>query len=132
MSTNYFNTFIAASADCKAVNGTEPAKADTIAGRQYRLIADHPYGHTSDDVLFEVFSLRNAVPEDGKVAAREAFFARSQACLRASPLVKQFGWGIHHDANGKVALYGVETEAYRGFLKDKRLTIVHGMRSSRR
>ncbi|WP_298711512.1 DUF6157 family protein [Micrococcus sp. 2A] len=38
------------------------------------------------------------------VPPREAFFAKSQACLRASPLGKRHGWGLHHDAEGRVAL----------------------------
>lgn len=52
----------------------------------------------------------------------------SQACLRASPLVKQFGWGLHHDEAGRVAAYGVETEEYRKLATRADLKIVTGMR----
>ena len=60
--------------------------------------------------------------------ARAAFFARPKACLRASPLVKQYGWGLHHDAHGRVAAYGVETAAYRKFLTRTDVGVVAGMR----
>jgi hypothetical protein len=46
--------------------------------------------------------------------ARVAFNARSQAWH--SPLAKQYGWGIDYDADGRVAIYGVDTRAYRDFL----------------
>ena len=63
--------------------------------------------------------------------SREAFFAKPQACLRASPLVKQFGWGIHHDAEGRVALLAIESEAYRTLLDDPAVRKTPGMRSKR-
>ena len=53
------------------------------------------------------------------------------ACLRASALVKTCGWGLHHDANAKVAACSVGTEAYREFASDGDLQQVNGMRSRR-
>ncbi len=46
-----------------------------------------------------------------------------------SPLVKQLGWGIHHDRESKIAAYGVETDAYRELSARKNLKIVAGVRS---
>jgi hypothetical protein len=129
--TNYFNTFITVSPDTKAVAGTVPTKPETIAGRLHGLLAARPYEMTSDDVLFEVFRLRNGVPEAERDEARAAFFSRSQACLRTCPLVKQFGWGIHHDEQGRIALYGVESADYRRLAQDKSLTVISGIRSSK-
>ena len=101
-STNYFDTFIQVAADCGAPLGRVPP-AGTVAGRQYALIAHQPYRLTSDDVLFTVWADRQEIPEGERAEAREAFFAKSQACLRASPLGKKFGWGVHADAQGRVA-----------------------------
>ena len=86
---------------------------------------------TSDDLLFEVHALRQGIAAKDRKPAREAFFAKPQACLRASPLVKQFGWGLHHDADAKVAAYGVDSEAYRELSARADLKIVAGMRSKR-
>lgn len=66
----------------------------------------------SDELLFEVHARRKGVPAPDRAAEREVFFAKAQACLRASPLVKQYGWGLHHDAEGKVAAYGVGRAEY--------------------
>ncbi|MEI7025361.1 DUF6157 family protein [Paenibacillus sp. y28] len=38
------------------------------------------------------------------------FFSKPKACLRTSPLVKKYGWGLGFDAAGKIALLGADTE----------------------
>ncbi|WP_245862193.1 DUF6157 family protein [Georgenia soli] len=88
-------------------------------------------------MLFTVHALREGIAEPERVRAREEFFARPQACLRSSPLGKTYGWGTHHDAEGRVALVGVETERYRLLAAgrdeaDRPLTVVRAMRRSRR
>ncbi len=114
--TNYVDTFIGVAEDCPATAGTVPptrGEQPTVARRTYSMIAEHPYRYTSDDVIFTVHADRQAIPEADRPAARKAFFAKPQACLRASDLGKRYGWGIHADGQSRVALYGVETEAYR-------------------
>ncbi|MDH7796284.1 MULTISPECIES: DUF6157 family protein [unclassified Beijerinckia] len=130
-STNYLSTFIVISPDSAATQGTVPEKAGSIAAIQHRLLKDKPYGLTSDDVLFLTHAERAQIPKSDWKAARAEFFAKPKACLRCSPLVKQFGWGLHHDEKGRVALYGVETQPYRQLAKKADLKIVNGMRSSR-
>lgn len=132
MTTNYADTFIVVSPDTAAKEGVTPPKPDSVAGLQYALIASKPYGYTSDQVLFEVYARRNGVARADRAEAREAFFAKPKACLRASPLVKQFGWGIHHDEKGRIAAYGVETAAYRKFASRNDLKVVAGMRTSKK
>lgn len=129
--TNYPDTFIAVAADCPVDRGTVPEKQGTIAGLQYALLADTPYTMTSDDLLFEVHARRAGLSDADRAAAREALFAKPQACLRASPLGKTFGWGIHHDAEGRIAIHGCETEAYRELRGDEGLHQTAAMRSKR-
>ncbi|MCG2598309.1 DUF6157 family protein [Achromobacter insuavis] len=131
MTTNYTEAFITASPDSTATVGTTPTKAGSIAQIQHDLLTRQPYHYTSDDLLFEVHAIRHGIAAKDRKPAREAFFAKSQACLRASPLVKQFGWGLHHDAESKVAAYGVDTQAYRDLSARADLKIVPGMRSKR-
>lgn len=131
MTTNYYETFITCSADCPAIAGEVPRKPGTIAAIQYDLLGSRPYTYTSDELLFETYTLRNNIDDKGRDAAKAAFFAKSQACLRASPLVKQFGWGLHHDADGKVALVGLGTDAYSDFMARTDIKTVPGMRSKR-
>lgn len=139
-STNYLNTFIAVAPDSEVVHGTAPREtaSPSVALRTFRLIHEHPYRYTSDDVIFTVYADRNGIPAAKRGAAREEFFAKPQACLRASDLGKKYGWGIHADGEGRVALHGVETDAYRDFVSGKALgsdgkpvTVKHAMRSRR-
>jgi Family of unknown function (DUF6157) len=131
VSTNYLRTFITVSPDSKAVSGIVPSKAGGIASLQHALLLEQPYAFTSDELLFEVHIRRNGIAKTDRDHERALFFARSHACLRASPLVKQFGWGLHHDEVGKIAAYGVNTDAYRELVTRPDLKIVSGMRSRR-
>jgi len=133
--TNYENTFIEVAEDCPAVMGEIPkTKSDTktVAAIQFEIISKNPYKFTSDDVLFQVFVDRNDLTKSEYITEREQLFSKGQACLRASPLTKRYGWGIHNDENGKIALYAMETTEYQNFLGDKNLKIVKAMRTSRK
>ncbi|CAO3404299.1 DUF6157 family protein [Azospirillum sp. 11R-A] len=131
MSTNYIDTFITVSADCKAKAGTVPPKAGTIGALQLSLLLERPYGLTSEELLLEVHMIRNGIPPADREAARESLFAKPQACLRTSPLVKSYGWGLHHDGTGRVAAHAVESGAYRDLSTRPDLTVVAGMRNGR-
>ncbi len=131
MTTNYHNTFITVSPDSHVEHGLEPKKAGTIAQIQYGLLRDKPYAFSSDDLLFEVYARRNRIAASDRIQERETFFTKSHACLRASALVRQYGWGLHHDDEGKVAAYGIETDEYRKLTSRSDLKVVPGMRSHR-
>ena len=133
--TNYENTFIEAAEDCPAIVGEIPKiKGDnkTVATIQFEIISKNPYKFTSDDVLFQVFADKNDLTKSEYSAAREQFFSKGQACLRASPLTKRYGWGVHNDKDGKIALYAIETPEYQKFMRDKNLKVVKAMRTSRK
>ncbi|WP_040167864.1 DUF6157 family protein [Microbacterium gorillae] len=132
--TNYVGAFIEVSPDTKAAAATEPPSRGsslTVAEAQYRLLSEHPYEFTSDDVLFTVHADRAGIADADRPAAREAFFAKGQACLRASPLSKTYGWGTHHDADGRVALVPMESEEYARLAADPALKHHAAMRSAR-
>lgn len=130
-STNYFDTLITISPDCPAGEGAVPPKPGTVAAMQYEKLMAAPYSRTSDDLLFEIFAERNGIPVAGRVEARAAFFSEGQPCLRSSPLVKSYGWGVHHGAAGRVAIFGAETAQYRDLVERGNVTKVTGMRSQR-
>lgn len=124
-STNYINTLITVSADCPVGAGTPPDKPGTVADRQFARLSANPYQMTSDDLLLAVECERK-----GPVTA-EIFFGKPQACLRASPLVKKHGYGLYHDANGRVALIAMDTDEYARLLADASVQKRPGMRSAR-
>lgn len=130
--TNYASTFIEVAEDCPADQAQEPPASEvpTIAALHYRMIAEHPFERTSDDVIFATWALRRGIdPDDG--AARDAFFAKGQACLRASPLGKRYGWGVLSDDHGRVALVPRESEEYASLAADPSLRHTRAMRSKR-
>lgn len=132
--TNYTNAFIEVAEDCPAGAGEMPpqkGEQQTVAGMQYALLHKHPYEYTSDDVIFQVYADRNDLTKKEYKAARAAFFSKGQPCLRTSPLTKRYGWGVHSDENGKIALYGRETPEYKKFSKDKSLKVVKAMRTGK-
>lgn len=138
--TNYLDTFITVADDCPATAGTAPpARATpTVAARTFQMIHDHPYRYTSDDVIFTVYADRQGLPAGERDESREVFYSQGQACLRSSDLGKKYGWGIHADAEGRVALYGRETADYAEFVGGTRrahdggpVTVTQAMRSRR-
>lgn len=131
---NYYDTFIEVADDCPVSVAEVPqAKGGvkTVPLMQYEMIAKHPYKYRQEDVLFDVFAERNNIPESARAAERKNFFAKDQPCLRSSSLGKRYGWGIHNDHNGKVALYAVESKEYKNFKDDKSLKHLKAMRSNR-
>ncbi len=132
--TNYFNTFIAVADDCPTGQAEEPpVKNDTktVAALQFELIAKQPYQYTSDDVLFQVFAQKQDLSPSELDAARAQFFSKGQPCLRASPLTKRYGWGVHSNADGKVAVYAVGTPEYQQFVDANEIVVVKAMKSKR-
>jgi len=136
--TNYTNTFIEVADDSPAVNGEVPPSkggspigAPTVAGLQFELLSRNPYKFTSDEVLFAVFAERNDIAESELDKARQEFFSKGQPCFRSSPLTKRYGWGIHNDAQGRIAMYGLGSTEYDQFVADEKLTTVKAMRSKR-
>jgi hypothetical protein len=132
--TNYFNTFIVIADDCPIAKGEmPPLKGDskTVANLQFDMVYNNPYKFTSDDVLFQVFADRNELTKREHKEAREQFYSKGQPCFRASPLTKRYGWGVHYDKDGKMAIYGSETKEYTAFVKDKALKVIKAMKSSK-
>lgn len=133
-STNYINTFIEVAPDCPADKGMEPPDKNgkkTVANYQFDLLKNNPYEYTSDDIFFQVFAIRNDLADHEMTFEREKFFSKGKPCFRASPLTKRYGWGIHSDDNGRVAMFGRETAQYEELRKRSDLKVVKAMRSKR-
>jgi hypothetical protein len=129
--TNYRDTFILVSPDCPVHRAFAPPRPGTIAALQYERITAAPYRLTSDELLFGIYADRNGIAMDERPSARATFFSKGQPCLRSSPLVKSFGWGIHHDERGRIAVYAVESPEYAELAARDDVVKLAGMRSSR-
>lgn len=132
--TNYSNTFIEIAADCPVtIAENPPVKGDvkTVANIQFEILSKHPYKFTSDEVLFQVFADRNDLTKSEYKNAREQFFSKGQPCFRASPLTKRYGWGVHFNEEGKMAIYSAGSAEYEKFTKDKTLKVIKAMKSGK-
>ncbi|CCG01222.1 DUF6157 family protein [Blastococcus saxobsidens] len=133
----YENTFIAVATDCRATTGEVPperAAGPTVAGTQYAMLAARPGGWTQEEVLLASSPAvrgRTGVDDDELARLREEYFAQPRACLRASPLPKTYGWGLHYDAEGRITLHAVDSPEYARLAGDPALTQLRAMRSSR-
>jgi hypothetical protein len=133
---NYFSTFIGVADDCSVGIGVEPPiKAKLTAARlQFEMVMESPYEFTSEDVIFAASGAGQAVADlsdKERSEAQASFFARNQACLRASPLTKQYGWGVHSDEHGRVALVALGSVEYQAFANDPNIKQLKALRSKR-
>lgn len=131
---SYKNTFIAVSEDSKVTTAIKPLPKKgrpTIASIEYDLISTNPYKFTEQDIQFKTYLIKNNIESNSLDTLREEFFSKPKACFRASPLVKKYGWGIHYDEQGKVAVYAVDSKSYKDMMKSNKVTILKGMRSKK-
>lgn len=137
---SYTNTFIEAADDCPETSGVAPpVRGDnpTVAVLEYELLSKNPYKYTRDELLFVVHVTRlGLTPADLKQRGSQIhaeLFSKEHACMRASPLPKRYGWGIHHDEHGRIALVSRGSPEYVAFVtgKSKAGTILKAMRNAR-
>jgi len=130
--THYTDTLILPAPDTKAVAATAPPTGKgSVAELQYERLSHEDYAWTSDDLIFEVHCLRKDIPETARAAERERFFAKGQPCLRTSPLAKTYGWALHFDSQGRIALVPMGSERVAELEADPAVTVRHAMKSSR-
>lgn len=137
-STNYQDTFIAVAEDSTASAGVAPPPRPTpsVAELTFSMIAENPYRYTSDDVIFTVWADRRAIEDDVRPTARAEFFSKGQPCLRSSDLGKRYGWGVHSDADGRVAVFALGSAEYTMLEQGRSpaggaVAVTRAMRSSR-
>ena len=98
---------------------------------EYELLAKHPYTYTERDVAFEVYATLHDIPTPDRPTEQKEFLSKGHPHLRVSPLAKRYGWGIHNNAEGKIALIAIESPEYEQLLNDPRITKIKAFRSTR-
>ena len=61
----------------------------------------------------------------------QEFLAKPYACMRASPLTKNYGWGAHYNVDGKIAIYAVGSKDYVRLVEDVSIRKFSALRSKR-
>jgi hypothetical protein len=116
------NSFVLVAPDTKTAAAVVPQPKggkDTMPVIQHDLLTNRPYALTLEELIFEThvrrLGLSAAEAKARKTAIWKELFAKSHACMRASALPKQYGWGVHYDEKGRIALVPMESDAYRRF-----------------
>ena len=130
------NTFVLIAPDSSAEKAVVPdGKADKLPIHviQYQLLTHNPYVYTHETLIYETHIRHKQINNPDKRAIWDNLFQKGQACMRASALPKKYGWGVHYNEEGKIALYAVESAEYKAFANDKsgNLAIVYAMRTQR-
>jgi Family of unknown function (DUF6157) len=131
---NYCDTLIEVADDCPVTEAQVPrarGAKKTKAVVEYELLAKRPYTYTEEDIAFETYAVQHDIPKAIWRAEREKFLSRGHPHLRVSALAKRYGWGIHNNAEGKIALIAMESPEYRRLTKDPRTKKVKAFRSAR-
>ena len=131
---NYYDTLIEVADDCLATEAQVPQTRggkETKAVVEYELLVKDSYTYTEEDIAFEVYAMLHDIPKASWPKEREKFLSKGHPHLRVSALAKRYGWGMHNDAAGKVALVAVESPEYKRLTKDPRTTKVKAFRSTR-
>jgi hypothetical protein len=96
--------------DCKVDRAKPPPYGGgdkTIARHYYEVLIENPYRYTEEEARHEVHFVRRG-RRDLKLPSYN---------IKRSPLVQRYGWGIHRNSEGKLALVPRESDTYRQ-LKD--------------
>ncbi len=116
------NQFVLVAPDCKATAAVVPSPKggkETVPVIQHELLTTKPYTLTLEDLIFATHVRRLGLTvAEAKAQKKEIWrelFAKSHACMRASALPKQYGWGVHYDAQGRIALVPMESAEYHRF-----------------
>ncbi|WP_422928668.1 DUF6157 family protein [Singulisphaera sp. PoT] len=135
----YKDAFIQVATDCTATTGVVPPSRGgrkSVPVYQYELLAASPYQLTHADLLYEVHvrhkEIAEAELEERGDEIRAELLEKPHPCLRASALGKTYGWGVHYDEEGRIALYAVDSDEYRRFSRPGEVaTLVRAMRTRR-
>jgi Family of unknown function (DUF6157) len=130
---NYYDTLIEVADDWATEAQVPQARGGkkTKAVVEHELLAKNPYTYTEEDIAFQVYAVLHDIPEAIWPTERKKFLSKGHPHLRVSPLAKRYGWGIHNNAEGKIALIAVESPEYKQLLNDPRTTKIEAFRSSR-
>jgi hypothetical protein len=131
---NYYDTLVEVADDCPVSAAQVPQARGgkkTKAVVEYELLVEHPYTYTEEDIAYEVYAVLHDIPYANWPTERKKFLSKGHPHLRVSALAKRYGWGIHNNADGKIALVALESSEYKRLLQDPRITKVKAFRTTR-
>jgi hypothetical protein len=116
---NRRNALILVAEDCTAIKGTVPQPKDKIAYIGYDELSKNPYKYTELEFYRQVHHIRRGKPEL-KIESYD---------IRRNALCKKYGWGIHINESGALALVGCKTNKYKELLKNVMIDKINAFRN---
>lgn len=137
-SDSYIRTFVRVSPDCPVTTSEIPLPKNgqkTAHLLQYELLTSAPYTYNHESLIYAVYVIRqglsqDVIDRDGEKIWTE-LFSKGHPCLRASALIKRYGFGAHYNEAGKIALYAMESPEYQSLSTDKDIKQLAGMKTKR-
>lgn len=130
----FLNTFIRIAADCPESAGIEPpvrGGKKPVHLIHLELLRDRPYHFNHEQLLVEGELRREPNSGETRKEIQARLRAKPLPCLRTSQLAKRYGWGLHFDADGKIAAYPAGSADYKKMAADRDIDQVPAMRSKR-
>lgn len=137
LTMRYKNTFICVAEDCPVTKSEVPVsvyQTQSVPQLQYNLLSRHPYKLNYEELNFEVFLQQKGhdgdLPDLIVETLRQEFLKKKHPSLRALALVKRYGFGLHCDDEGKIALYPVESPEYEAILQNRSVEKLHPLHNA--
>lgn len=121
MPKDFRNALIQVAEDCHAEKGIAPEPKSKIAYIGYDELSKNPYKYSKLEFYKQVHHVRR-----GKLELKIETYN-----IRRNDLCKKYGWGIHINESGKLALVGCETEKYRELLNNSLVEKVNAFKKHR-
>jgi len=121
MPKDYRNVLIQVAEDCPVNKGVKPEPENGIAYVGYDELSRNPYKYTELEFYKQVHHIRRNKPEL-KIETYD---------IRRNALCKKYGWGVHINESGALALVGCETDKYKELLKNVMVDKVDAFRNRR-
>lgn len=119
----YQNAFVQVAEDSTVETAVIPSQRGDkkpIHLIQYELLTQNPYKFDHEELIFELYIIRNNISDSELAQNRDQLWAdlfqKGHPCMRASALTKKYGWGAHYNEAGKIALYGVDSNEYKHYI----------------
>ncbi|MEM5532434.1 DUF6157 family protein [Pseudoalteromonas arctica] len=96
------------SPDSKTEVASIPPEGKTVTRIAYEVLIENPYLYTEQEFMREVHIVRRKCSN----------LKINKYSIKRSDLLKKFGWGVHKDSNGKMALVAVDSDHYRRLSKE--------------
>ena len=108
--------------DSPTEKSLKPENENSVEGIKFDVLINHPYKYTEIEFFKEVHFNRR-----GKKHLKLETYS-----LKRLGLAKRYGWGVHIDADKKIAIVPCESEKYNNLLTDPKVKKSNAYRNKKK